>query len=50
MGFQKIVNLLDTVSDDKDYQDLLLKNGLKSMINQKKITVLIRKLELKHQC
>ena len=50
MEFQKIVNLLDTVSDDKDYQDLLLKNGLKSMINQKKITVLIRKLELKHQC
>ena len=50
MEFQKIVNLLDTVSDNKDYQDLLLKNGLKSMINQKKITVLIRKLELKHQC
>ena len=50
MEFQKIVNLLDTVSDDKDYQDLLLKNGLKSMINQKKITMLTKKLGLKHQC
>ena len=34
MEFQKIVNLLDTTSDDKD---LLLKNELKFMINQKKL-------------
>ena len=34
----------------KIYQDLLLKNGLKFMINQKKITTLTKKLELKHQC
>ena len=34
----------------KIYQDLLLKNGLKFMINQKKITTLAKKLELKHQC
>ena len=32
------------------YQDLLLKNGLKSLINQEKITVLKQKSELKHQC
>ena len=50
MEFQKIVNLFDTTFDDKDYQDLLLKNGLKFMINQKKITILTKKLELKHQC
>ena len=31
-------------------QGLLLKNGLKFMINQKKITILTKKLELKHQC
>ena len=34
----------------KIYQDLLLKNELKFMINQKKITMLTKKLELKHQC
>ena len=50
MGFQKIVNLFDTTFDDKDYQDLLLKNGLKFTINQKKITALTKKLESKHQC
>ena len=31
----------------KIYQDLLLKNGLKFMINQKEITMLTKKLELK---
>ena len=45
-GISKIVNFLDTTSDDKE----LLKNGLKFMINQEKITMLIKKLELKHQC
>ena len=30
----------------KIYQDSLLKNGLKFMINQKKITVLTKKLEI----
>ena len=34
----------------KIYQDLLLKNGLKYMINQGEIAMLINKLELKHQC
>ena len=45
--FQKITNFLDTTFDDKD---LLLKNGLEFMINQKKITNLTKKLELKLQC
>ena len=30
--------------------DLLLKNGLKSIINQEKNTVLTKKLESKRQC
>ena len=34
----------------KIYQDLLLKNGLKFMINQKKITTVTKKSELKRQC
>ena len=34
----------------KIYQILLLKNGLKFMNNQKEITMLIKKLELKLQC
>ena len=47
MEFQKNANFFDTSSDD---QDLFLKNGLKSMINQEEITMLIKKLEPKHQC
>ena len=57
MEFQKIVNLFDTTFDDKDlprftktYQDLLLKSGLKFMINHKEFTTLTKKLEVKHQC
>ena len=51
MELEKIVNLLDTTSDDKIYQNLLLKKGLKFMINQEeKITLPTKKLELKHQC
>ena len=49
MEFQKIVNLLDTTSDDKDLPRLV-EVGLKFMINQdEKITMLTKKLELKHQ-
>ena len=48
--FQEIVNLLDTTSDDKDLPRFVTKNGLKFMINQKEITMLIKKLGLKHQC
>ena len=50
MEFQKIVNLLDITSDNKDLPKYVTKNGLKFMINQKKITILTKKLELKHQC
>ena len=46
LEFQKIINLLDISPDDKG---LLLKNGMKYTINQKIITMLIKKLELKHQ-
>ena len=34
MEFQKIVNLLDITSDDKDLPRYVTKNGLKFMINQ----------------
>ena len=50
MSFKKIVTLLDTTSDDKDLPRFVTKNGLKFMINQKKVTMLTKKLELKHQC
>ena len=50
MEFQKITNFLDTTSDDKDLPRFVTKNGLKFMINQKKITTLTKKLELKRQC
>ena len=36
MEFQKIVDLLDTTSDDKDLARFVTKNGLKYIINQKK--------------
>ena len=48
MEFQKIVNFLDTTSDDKDLPRFVTKNGLKFMINQKKITILTKKSELEH--
>ena len=50
MKFQKIINFLDTNSDDKDLPKFVTKNGLKLMINEKEITMLIKKLALKHQC
>ena len=50
MEFQKITNFLNINSDNKDYQNLLLKIGSKFIINHKEITMLIKKLELKLQC
>ena len=50
MEFQKIVNLLDTTSDDKDLPRFVTKNGLKFIINQENIIESTNKLELKHQC
>ena len=37
MEFQKIVNLLDTTFGNKDLPKFVTKNGLRFMINQKKI-------------
>ena len=39
MEFQKIVNFLDTASDDKDLPRFFTKNGLKLMINQEEIKI-----------
>ena len=50
MEFQKITNFLDINSDNKDLLEFATKNGSKFMINQKEITILIKKLELKLQC
>ena len=50
MEFQKIVNFLDITSDNKDLPKFVTKNGLKFMINQKEITMLIKKIESKNQC
>ena len=50
MKFQKITNFLDITSDNKDLPKFVTKNGLKFMINQKKIITQTKKLELKHQC
>ena len=50
MEFQKIVNFLDTTSDNKDLPTFVTKNGLKFMMNHEKITMLIKALGLKHQC
>ena len=50
MEFQKITNFLDITSDNKDLPRFVTKNGLKFMINQKKIIAQTKKSELKHQC
>ena len=47
MEFQKITIILDTTSDNKDLPTFVTK---KFMTNQKEITMLIKKLGLKHQC
>ena len=50
MEFQKIANFSTQPLMIKIYQDLLLKSGLNTMINQKETRMLTRKLELKRQC
>ena len=50
MEFQNITNFLDITSENKDLPEFVTKNGLKFMINQKKIITQINKLQLKHQC
>ena len=51
MEFKKIANLLDTTFDDKDLPRFVTKNRLKFMVKEEEIiTMLTKKLELKHQC
>ena len=51
MKFQKLQIFLIRLLMIKTDDDLLLKNGLKFMINQEgKIMTSTKKLELKHQC
>ena len=50
MELQKMVNYLDTTSDNKDLPKFVTKNGLKFMINHNESMMLIKTLELKHQC
>ena len=49
MDFQKIANFLDISPDYKELPKFATKNRLKSMTNQEEITMLTKKLELKHQ-
>ena len=51
MKFQKIVNLLDATSDDEDLPRVFTKKWIEVYDQSgKKIAVLTKKLELKHQC
>ena len=50
MEFQKIVNLLDITSDDKDLPRYTTKKWIEFYDQREKITTLTKKLELKHQC
>ena len=48
MEFQKIVNLLDTTSDDKDLPRFITKKWIEVYDQSGKESM--KKLELKHQC
>ena len=50
MEFQKITNFLEITSDHKDLSKFVPKKLVEVMINHKEITMLIKKLESKHQC
>ena len=50
MEFQKIINLLDTTSDDKDLPRFVTKKWIEIYDQSEKIAVLTKKLEFKHQC
>ena len=50
MDFQKIVNLFDITSDKKDLSKYVTKKWIKAYDQSEKITMLTKKLELKHQC
>ena len=50
MEFQKITNFIGSTSDNKDLPTFVTKKWIEVYDNQKKITMLIKKLGLKHQC
>ena len=50
MEFQKIVNFLETTSDDKDLPRFVTKKLIEIYDQSEKITILTKKLELKHHC
>ena len=50
MEFQKIVNFLDTTSDDKDLPRFVTKKWVEVYNQSEKNTMLIKKLESKYQC
>ena len=50
MEFQKNVNLLDITSDNKDLPRYVTKKWIEVYDQSEKITILTKKLELKHQC
>ena len=50
MEFQKIANLFDTAFDDKDLPKFVTKKWIEGYDQSKKITMLTKRLELKHQC
>ena len=50
MEFQTIVNLFDMTSDDKDLPRCVTKKWIEVCNQSEKITMLTKKLELKHQC
>ena len=50
MEFQKIVNLLDTTSNDKDLPEFVTKKWIQVYDQSGEITESTKKLELKQQC
>ena len=49
MEFQKITNFLDTTFDDKDLPRFVTKKWIEVYDQSKKIIILTKKSELKHQ-
>ena len=50
MEFQKIINLLDVTSDNKELPRYITKKWIEVYDQSEKTTTSIKKLELKHQC
>ena len=50
MEFQKIINLLDTTFDGKDLPKFVTKKWIEVYDQSEKITMLTKRLELRHQC